>query len=198
MIDRQVLDKWAPRLLSVLRIVTGLLFLEHGTAKFFSIPHVEFLANTPVFSLFGNRRRAGTGRREPHHSRPLHAAGRLHPVRRDGFRLFPRARRGELLPAPQPGRVPRPCCSASSSSTWPRRAAGRGVWTRCGAGQASGALPSPGGRGCRPPGPAFGRPKDRLRRRVRGYGVFGEAPFGGRATPHPAAPPSHLLPLGEG
>ena len=53
MINRDVLATWAPRLLSVLRIVTGLLFLEHGTAKFFSIPHVEFLANTPVFSLFG-------------------------------------------------------------------------------------------------------------------------------------------------
>lgn len=29
---------WAPRLLSVLRIMTGLQFLEHGTQKFFSFP----------------------------------------------------------------------------------------------------------------------------------------------------------------
>jgi putative oxidoreductase len=29
---------WAPRLLSVLRIVAGLQFLEHGTQKFFSFP----------------------------------------------------------------------------------------------------------------------------------------------------------------
>jgi putative oxidoreductase len=29
---------WAPRMLSVLRIMTGLLFIEHGTQKFFSFP----------------------------------------------------------------------------------------------------------------------------------------------------------------
>jgi putative oxidoreductase len=29
---------WAPRLLSVLRIITGLLFLEHGTQKLLSFP----------------------------------------------------------------------------------------------------------------------------------------------------------------
>ncbi len=29
---------WTPRLLSVLRIVAGLQFLEHGTQKFFSFP----------------------------------------------------------------------------------------------------------------------------------------------------------------
>jgi len=32
------LESWAPRLLSVLRIITGLLFLEHGTQKLFSFP----------------------------------------------------------------------------------------------------------------------------------------------------------------
>lgn len=31
-------SEWAPRLLSVLRIVAGLQFLEHGTQKFFSFP----------------------------------------------------------------------------------------------------------------------------------------------------------------
>jgi putative oxidoreductase len=29
---------WLPRMLSVLRIMTGLLFLEHGTQKFFNFP----------------------------------------------------------------------------------------------------------------------------------------------------------------
>jgi putative oxidoreductase len=31
---------WAPRVLSILRIATGLLILQHGTAKFFEFPHV--------------------------------------------------------------------------------------------------------------------------------------------------------------
>jgi putative oxidoreductase len=33
-----MLDGWAPRVLSILRIVTGLLFLEHGTQKLFGFP----------------------------------------------------------------------------------------------------------------------------------------------------------------
>ena len=32
------LSRWQPQLLAVLRIVTGLLFLEHGTAKLFGFP----------------------------------------------------------------------------------------------------------------------------------------------------------------
>jgi putative oxidoreductase len=34
------LAKWEPQLLSVLRIVAGLLFLEHGMSKLFHFPHV--------------------------------------------------------------------------------------------------------------------------------------------------------------
>jgi putative oxidoreductase len=34
------LEKWQPQLLSVLRIVSGLLFLEHGTSKLLHFPHV--------------------------------------------------------------------------------------------------------------------------------------------------------------
>jgi putative oxidoreductase len=38
---------WAPRMLSILRIVVGLLFLEHGTAKLFGFPHVAAFAHLP-------------------------------------------------------------------------------------------------------------------------------------------------------
>jgi putative oxidoreductase len=43
---------WAPRLLSVLRIVTGLQFLEHGTQKFFSFPPRP-VASPELISLLG-------------------------------------------------------------------------------------------------------------------------------------------------
>lgn len=36
---------WAPRLLSILRIMTGLLFLQHGTAKLLKIPVIPMFAN---------------------------------------------------------------------------------------------------------------------------------------------------------
>jgi putative oxidoreductase len=29
---------WSPRMLSILRIMIGLLFLEHGTSKYLSLP----------------------------------------------------------------------------------------------------------------------------------------------------------------
>jgi putative oxidoreductase len=44
---------WSPRLLSVLRIVTAVLFLQHGTAKFFGFPHVDAFDNMQFASLLG-------------------------------------------------------------------------------------------------------------------------------------------------
>jgi putative oxidoreductase len=44
---------WTPRLLGVLRIVTGLLFLQHGTAKLFGVPHFEMFDGVQLFSLMG-------------------------------------------------------------------------------------------------------------------------------------------------
>ena len=51
----QTASAWAPRILSVLRIVTGLLFIEHGTMKFFNFPPSEMFAGgaVPLFSLYG-------------------------------------------------------------------------------------------------------------------------------------------------
>ena len=45
-------NDWTPRALSVLRIVTGLLFLEHGTGKLFDFPPSDHAAPT-LFSLIG-------------------------------------------------------------------------------------------------------------------------------------------------
>jgi putative oxidoreductase len=44
---------WSPRLLSVLRIMTALLFLQHGTAKYLGFPHVADFANLQFLSLLG-------------------------------------------------------------------------------------------------------------------------------------------------
>lgn len=43
---------WAPRMLSVLRIITGLLFLEHGTQKLLGFPPSEQAAPA-LLSLIG-------------------------------------------------------------------------------------------------------------------------------------------------
>jgi len=44
---------WSPRVLSLLRIMTALMFLQHGTAKFFGIPHVAAFDNLQFASLLG-------------------------------------------------------------------------------------------------------------------------------------------------
>jgi len=42
---------WSPRLLSVLRIMSGLLFMQHGTAKLLGIPQMAMFAKLQPFSL---------------------------------------------------------------------------------------------------------------------------------------------------
>ncbi len=42
---------WAPRALSVLRIVAALLFMEHGTGKMFGFPAWPAHGSPPVFTL---------------------------------------------------------------------------------------------------------------------------------------------------
>ena len=43
---------WAPRLRSVLRIMTALVILQYGLTKLFGFPYVQGLANQPVFTLY--------------------------------------------------------------------------------------------------------------------------------------------------
>ena len=42
---------WRDRVLAVLRILTALLFLQHGLAKLFGFPHVANFDNLPMYSL---------------------------------------------------------------------------------------------------------------------------------------------------
>ena len=51
--DSRFYGTWTPRAQAVLRIVTAYLFLMHGTAKHFAMPHVASFDNLRVFSLIG-------------------------------------------------------------------------------------------------------------------------------------------------
>ena len=46
-------EKWAPYLLSILRIVAALLFFEHGTQKLFGYPPGQPFTGFPSFSMLG-------------------------------------------------------------------------------------------------------------------------------------------------
>jgi putative oxidoreductase len=47
------LSAWSSRLLSVLRIVAGLLFFSHGLVKLFGFPAGAMPGHLPLFGLFG-------------------------------------------------------------------------------------------------------------------------------------------------
>jgi putative oxidoreductase len=44
---------WTPRILGILRIVTGFLFLQHGMEKLFGVPHDAMFDGLQLFSLMG-------------------------------------------------------------------------------------------------------------------------------------------------
>jgi putative oxidoreductase len=44
---------WAPRALAALPIVAGYLFVQHGTAKLFGVPHVAMFDHLNLLSLLG-------------------------------------------------------------------------------------------------------------------------------------------------
>jgi len=48
-----VMSAWAPRVLSVLRLIAGLMIIEHGMSKLFGWPVVPAFAQLKLFSLLG-------------------------------------------------------------------------------------------------------------------------------------------------
>ena len=51
--NESFLSKWAPQLLSVLRITAAFTFLQHGSAKLLGFPQVEMFANLQLASIYG-------------------------------------------------------------------------------------------------------------------------------------------------
>ena len=52
-IDRASLESWRLRVQAVLRIVTAYLFIPHGTAKLFGVPHQPMFDGLQLMSLMG-------------------------------------------------------------------------------------------------------------------------------------------------
>ena len=52
-IENAGLEAWRPRALAVLRIVTAYLFMTHGTAKLFGVPHQAMFDGLQLVSLVG-------------------------------------------------------------------------------------------------------------------------------------------------
>jgi hypothetical protein len=103
MTDRNFPSAWQPQLLSLLRIMAGLLLLQYGTAKILGFPHWDYAQGIKIFSLVGIAgliELIGGALFTP---RPVHTTNRLHSFRRDGRRLCHRTRLAELLPDHQHG-----------------------------------------------------------------------------------------------
>jgi putative oxidoreductase len=49
----ETMAAWTPRVLSVLRIITGLLIIQHGLGKLIHFPALPAYANVQPLSLFG-------------------------------------------------------------------------------------------------------------------------------------------------
>ena len=46
-------ETYTPQALSILRIISAFLLLQHGTAKLFGFPHVDYFDNLQLLSLIG-------------------------------------------------------------------------------------------------------------------------------------------------
>ncbi|ADE12410.1 DoxX family protein [Sideroxydans lithotrophicus ES-1] len=44
---------WTPRILGIMRIIVGFLYVQHGTAKLFGIPHIPMFDGLQLLSLLG-------------------------------------------------------------------------------------------------------------------------------------------------
>jgi putative oxidoreductase len=51
--ESETIDRWRPRALAALRIVTAYLFITHGTAKLFGVPHQAMFDGLQLVSLVG-------------------------------------------------------------------------------------------------------------------------------------------------
>ncbi|MFZ6644876.1 DoxX family protein [Undibacterium sp. TJN25] len=51
--DTGFIVTWKPRVLSLLRFIIGFLYLQHGTAKLFAVPHVAMYDGLQLMSLIG-------------------------------------------------------------------------------------------------------------------------------------------------
>jgi len=52
-LDQLFFDTWTPRALSVLRLVTAYLYLQHGTAKLLHVPRLPMFDRLRVLSPTG-------------------------------------------------------------------------------------------------------------------------------------------------
>jgi putative oxidoreductase len=50
---RIIPDRFVPHVLALLRIATALMFIQHGSAKLFGLPHVAMFDGMKLFSLLG-------------------------------------------------------------------------------------------------------------------------------------------------
>ena len=89
------LSKFAPQILGVLRIVVGLLFLEHGLVKIVGFPAPD---GRPPSTPDHGGRNDRDGRRGIDHIGPFQPRRRVHHLGRNGVRLFSRPFSEGLVP----------------------------------------------------------------------------------------------------
>jgi hypothetical protein len=98
---------WAPRVLSVVRVVSALIFMEHGTQKLSELPaEPARTAGRRAVLALRLRRRARNRRRHPARVGAVSPGRSLHSLRRDGIRLLDGPRAAQHLPDPQWRRSP--------------------------------------------------------------------------------------------